>query len=142
MADFLMAGGYGIAEYASDGTPSKYTNFNNASGMLDVSFSLSQKVKIGAFVAANKNLGTTDEILVSNPYWARAKDIDLIYRISPRITYQIHKLQFGLEYEYTGANYGKTREFIDADKTTWKGKWSETNDVNNSRILLATTLFF
>ena len=42
--------------------------------------------------------------------------------------------------EYTQANYGKTRETSNGG--FWQGKWSETTNVNNIRILLATTLFF
>ncbi len=141
MADFFMLGGYAISDY-ENGLPSKYTPFNNVAAMLDISYSLHKNAKIGIYAGVNQNLGTADEISVNNPYWARGKNIDMLLRIAPRFTYQVNKLQFGCEAEYTGANYGKTPEFANDAQIMWQGKWNETTAVNNIRLLFISTLFF
>ncbi len=139
MADFLMPGGYAISAYNNQGLPSQYTAFHNLASMIDVSFNINKNLAIGSLIAANKNLGTKDDISVDNPYWARGRDIDLLYHIAPRISYRINKVQFGLECAYSAAHYGVQKELI--NKKLWNGKWKTTNDVHNWRLLFVTMFF-
>ena len=138
MADFLMAGGYSIAEYDHNHLPSKYTPMQNVAGFVDLSLKLSDNIAIGVFSALNKNLGFADEIAIAAPIWGRATDVDLLYKVAPRFTYQMNNVQFGFEVDYTGANYGKTQII---NNTSWQGKWNETNNVSNTRIILVATYF-
>lgn len=162
MSDISMPGGYAVAEYEhrthtndcgeyAYWVPSKYTPFNNIAVTADLGYSVHRNLKVGVSGGFNMNLGTIREFVspFSNfpegnygyEYWTTFNaDIDKLFRVAPRATYQSGKLQFGAEVEYTQANYGKTRETSNGG--FWQGKWSETTNVNNIRFLLVTTLFF
>jgi len=85
----------------------------------------------GVFGGYTKNLGAGET--VSGPYYARGANIDYIWRVSPRLVYNIQKFRVALEVEYTCAGYGTT---------TSKGYVSNPKAVGNVRMLLAFFYFF
>ena len=85
----------------------------------------------GVFGAFTKNLGVGET--VTGPYYARGANIDYIWRVSPRLIYNIQKLRIAAEVEYTLAGYGTT---------TSKGYVSNPKAVGNVRALLAFFYFF
>ena len=89
------------------------------------------KWRSGLFAAFSKNLGVGE--VVTGPYYARGTDIDYLWRVSPRVEYNIQRLRFAGEVEYTVAGYG-TR--------TSKGYVSNPTAVGNLRLLLAIFYFF
>lgn len=95
------------------------------------------KWQLGIFAAYSQNWGASSDIK-TNYFFARGYSsgnyINYLYRISPRVMYNVGKMRFACETEYTSVNYGKT---IDS-----KGVVHEGTDVANLRLLLAVYYFF
>ncbi len=95
------------------------------------------KIELALFGGFTQNMGAGENIQLdaSQKYmiYGRNADIDMIYRVSPRIVLNSGKARFAFETEYTVANYGK--HSID-------GTVNDAKDVANLRFLLAAYLFF
>jgi hypothetical protein len=91
--------------------------------------------QVGLFGGYTVNNGTRDE-RESNlyPVYGLATNIRSLYRIAPRIFYNIGKLRLALELEYTSAAYGS-----DYNAFYIPG---QTTSVGNLRTLLAVYYFF
>jgi len=85
----------------------------------------------GVFAGYSRNLGAPDAI--GGATYARGADIDELYRISPRLVYNIGKMRFAGEVELTGASYGAPDPL---------GKVQDARFVSNLRVLLAAYYFF
>lgn len=90
--------------------------------------------QVGVFGGYISNMGSKEEILSSNLVFGLATDIRSLYRIAPRVTYDVGKLRLALEVEYTSAAYGSNyNEFYIPDETT---------NADNLRGLAAVYYFF
>ncbi len=110
-----------------------------------------KKWQFGIFGGYTRNNGTTNHILTNNnirgPIYARGYDtkhntyIDYVYRVSPRVIYNVGKMRFAGEVEYTTVGYGyDDNENYDAiDKHAIV---NNPKDISNLRILLAVYYFF
>ncbi|MBC8314625.1 MAG: hypothetical protein ISR57_04510 [Bacteroidales bacterium] len=95
----------------------------------------------GIFGGFTKNLGAGVTLYDKNNdptdpeylMYVRGADIDYVWRVSPRLVYNIQKLRIAAEFEYTVAGYGTT---------TPKGYVSNPKAVGNVRALLAFFYFF
>jgi hypothetical protein len=85
----------------------------------------------GIFGAFSRNLGIGEK--VSGPYYSRGSNIDYLYRISPRLLFNVNKFRIAAEVEYTVAAYGKTNE---------KGIVYQSGEVGNLRTLIGVYYFF
>jgi hypothetical protein len=85
----------------------------------------------GLFAGYSKNLGSTREIIGAN--YARGFNVDELYRVSPRLVYNVGKMRFAGEAELTAASYGTPDPF---------GKVLDARFVRNFRLLLAAYYFF
>ena len=85
----------------------------------------------GLFAGYSKNLGAPDPITGAN--YARGPNIDVLYRISPRLLYNVGKMRFAGEVELTAASYGTTDAY---------GKAVDAAFVRNVRVLFAAYYFF
>lgn len=130
MYDVLSLGGYGVKTL--DTLTGKETYSNIAAGSFWTDISYGADLKVGLFAGYTQNLGSKDDLIKGRIY-SRAEDLHSVTRISPRVTYQMNKVKFGLEVEYTSANYGTV---------TSKGKVENYSAVNNLRILFGSFLFF
>ncbi len=92
--------------------------------------------QFGIFGGYIKNNGSADPI--EGPFYARGYSkgsyIDYVYRVSPRIMYNVGKMRFALEIERTAASYG--------DSIDSKGLVIDSEDVCNLRFLLGVYYFF
>lgn len=90
--------------------------------------------QVGIFGGLTSNNGLSETILATEPVYGRATTIRRLYRISPRIIYNIGKVRLAAELEYTSAAYGDNYDeyFIPADLTM----------ANNLRVLTAIYYFF
>ena len=130
-SDLMMIGGYAVSEITDINTQYKnYTNINTANFWLDMTTN-GKKVAFGIFTGFCKNLGAADEITGS--MYGRGNNIDKIFRLSPRVTVTEGRLSFAAEVESTTAAYGTTQT---------NGKVTDTNSVNNIRVLLSTIYRF
>ncbi|MBM3305453.1 MAG: hypothetical protein FJY79_05875 [Candidatus Aminicenantes bacterium] len=85
----------------------------------------------GLFAGYSKNLGSRQAI--AGDSYARGSNIDELYRLSPRLVYNVGKLRFAGETELTAAAYGTPDVF---------GKVQEARFVRNVRLLFAAYYFF
>ena len=130
MYEFVMLGGYGVSGTTISGEET-YTNITTGSYWLDFdSGFLTEKITLGLFAGYTKNFGSDDPI--TGPVYARG-GIDSSYRISPRIIYGNGNVRIRGEVSYDNVAYGIPDENY---------KVQNTNNVNNVRIVLATTLHF
>lgn len=90
-----------------------------------------KKWQTGIFVAYGKNLGAGEVII--GPAYARGSNIDYLYRISPRILFNVGKFRFATELEYTVAAYGTVSD---------KGFVLNPKEVGNLRVLMGVYYFF
>jgi hypothetical protein len=127
--DLLMIGGYAVSSVSTDDGIWEYTPINIGSVWIDTQ--IGKELSFGLFGGYSKNLGADKEI--KGNYFSRGKDIDYIYRLSPRISYKIGMTQLAAEFEYTVAAYGKTDTF---------GKVYDSNEIDNLRVLLAAFIYF
>ena len=85
----------------------------------------------GLFAGYARNLGSPHEITGTS--YGRGTDIGELYRLSPRIVYNVGKMRFAGEVELTAASYGTPDAF---------GKVRDASCVRNVRLLLAAYYFF
>ena len=86
----------------------------------------------GIFAGFTKNLGAGQDIVAGSVAGTRG-NIDFIYRISPRLLYNVGKMRFGLELDYTVAAFGDTG---------LKGEVENSIAVGNFRSLMSVFYFF
>ncbi len=126
--DVLMLGGYAIKSIGDRGVL-EFTSTKILSAWTDISFG--PKDLFGIFAGYTKNLGTDD--VNTGIYYSRGTDIGMIWRVSPRVQYQMGNTRFAAELEYTTAAYGITNN---------KGEVENSSNVSNLRSLIAAYLFF
>jgi hypothetical protein len=133
-ASQYLIGGYAIkAIDPATGIPT-YTNFNTTSVWTDIVYG--SQFQIALFAGYTQNGGTSDEITTSSLYaYGRGTNIKDIFRLSPRVVLNYGKTRFGLEVEYTAADYG-TNDSKDKEKVI------NTYSVSSLRVLLGTYIFF
>lgn len=105
---FNMVGGYGQSGAFDDGSWS-YTASRNLSAWTTFSRkSKNTRWVPQIFLGYCKTFGTPEE--VTGGFWGKnnAGLLDQLWRIQPEILYNLGKLQFGLEYMMTAAQYGKS----------------------------------
>ena len=141
LSDQLMIGGYGVSNVDAATNDTTYTNFNTATGWLNVTYG--SKLQVGILCGFSKNLGTDNNLLLNSAgkyiaygYGFTAKSQSLInqlYKIAPSITYNITPFKISLEYDYTSAEYGTIQE---------KGQVASPYNIANNRILASVSYIF
>ncbi len=143
--DLLQIGGFAVRKITDPlnliNDNYEYVPLNVLSAWTELSTNMATnfgKVELALFGGFTQNMGAGEDIqfdAVSQKYliFGRNADIDMIYRVSPRIVLNSGKARFAFETEYTVANYGK----ISVDGTV-----KDAKDVANLRFLLAAYIFF
>ncbi|MGA2531872.1 MAG: hypothetical protein ABSG19_02430 [Candidatus Aminicenantales bacterium] len=90
-----------------------------------------ERWQTGVFAGYSKNLGARQGIV--SPGFARGANIDQLYRMSPRLIYNVGKIRLAGETELTGASYGTP---------DGSGKVRGAKFVTNLRLLFAAYYFF
>ena len=90
--------------------------------------------QVGIFGGLTSNNGVNETILATVPVYGRGTTIRRLYRIAPRIIYNVGKVRLAAEVEYTSADYGDNYDefYIPADIT----------QATNLRVLTAIYYFF
>ena len=102
-----LIGGYGVSKVNSDGSW-EYSATRNISGWFTAQYKpKDSKWTPQILLGYIKNFGTADPIV--GEFWCKnnAGSVARMYRIQPEIVYNLGKVQFGLEYMLTAAQYGK-----------------------------------
>lgn len=102
-----LNGGYAVTRMDGDGSW-EYTPTRNLSSWISVKYGkMLQGVLFGGFA---KNFGTSEQIISPDMlYFSKNSfsNLNRLYRITPTVLYNLGKVTFGLEYEFTSAEYGK-----------------------------------
>ncbi len=141
ISEFPTFSGYAVKKinYPSTGEQS-YTPLTNALAWTEIHTN-GKDWQFGIFAGANKSLGTKEALSnTSNTVYGPGTDINMLYRVSPRVIRNVGKLRFACELEYTRAEFGKKQNGIMARdyhalpvSTEWTG---------NLRSLLSVYYFF
>ncbi len=137
----LSLGGYATNEVTDAVTGAvKYTPSKTMSVWTDIH--TNGKTQFGLFAGYTQNKGFKDDIIdPSTIYGLGIYDrktglgIESLYRISPRVVFNLDHIRFALEGEYTAAKYG------DGTYDT-KGVPQNTTEADNFRALFAVYYFF
>jgi len=129
LTDQLMLGGYAVNSLTESTALETYMPTKVMSAWTDIS--TGKNVVFGCFAGYTKNLGAAQDI--KGGFWGRGSNIDVIYRVAPRILWNSGKTRFSTEVEYTAASFGRTKN----DVTVADAKF-----VGNLRLLLAAYYFF
>jgi hypothetical protein len=128
LTDHLMLGGYGFNVKPDAPAVSSLTPTKVFSAWTDLS--TNGKTSLGCFAGYTKNLGASKDL---DATFMRGSNMEAIFRVSPRISWNSGSTRFSTEVEYTAASYGETQ----ADATVEKAEF-----VGNLRILVAAYYFF
>ena len=131
LTDHLMLGGYAVESKDPATGIESYIPTQVFSAWTDIS--TSGKTSLGLFAGFTQNLGTANNILLSEKNYMRGPTIDAIFRIAPRIIWNSGTTRFATEVEYTAASYGTLQQ----DATVKDGEY-----VGNLRVLFAAYYFF
>jgi hypothetical protein len=128
---FTLLGGYAVKS-VTDSVKGfvDYANVRTMTAWGEISTN-GTRLSAGVFGGFSRNLGIGET--VAGPYYSRGSDIDYLYRISPRLIWNIAKVRLAAELEYTATAYGKSNE---------KGYVYEAKEVANLRLLLGVYYFF
>ncbi|MEI6123018.1 MAG: hypothetical protein WCQ95_05250 [Bacteroidota bacterium] len=140
MYDQVMLGGYAY-KYTTDSAiiargDFEYTPLNTVSSWIDIATN-GTKIQFGVFGGYTKNLGSYSNILnwkSESCYFARGKNIDYVYRISPRIVFISGKVKMGIEGDYTVAGYGSTVNSL--------GEVQNIKPISNVRLMYSLFYYF
>ena len=131
MFDHVMLGGYAVASVNQ--TPQlrySYAPVNILSLWTEIS--TNGKIQAAVFAGYTRNLGTVDDN--TGIFYSRGSNINYVYRLAPRIVFNIEKFRISTELEYTAAQYGISNPNGLVE--------SNLNLVSNLRLLTAFYYFF
>jgi hypothetical protein len=145
LSNYGVTGGYAVKKGSTDPITGqqKYTNIRTFTAWSDITVLPAQHIEPGVFLGISKNFGSAHEIEPtsvdpdSNPVlptvYGLGTDINIMFRVSPRIRVKIGQVTFAGEIEYTRAAYGHL---------TNHGHVIHTAPVANTQFLFSTFLFF
>lgn len=142
ISDLLTISGYALKEVKDPVTgESTYTPLKNIAFWGDIHTN-GEKWQVGVFGGYTKNLGTkeamSEEALsdLDNNIYGFGRGIESVFRISPRVMYNVNQIRLAMELEYTSAS------FADAGSYDVNYISSSTTTVANIRTLLSIYYFF
>jgi hypothetical protein len=137
-----MLGGYGISSVNPVTDERTYTPLRNAGVWAEITRN-AKKFKPGIFVGVVKNIGAPHNLapVSSVPgatslidlIYGRGVDIDLLFKVSPRVLWSIKALDFGAELEFIRSYPGTILQ---------DGKVACTDPVNDVRFMFAAFYYF
>ena len=134
LTDHVMIGGY-LGYVAATGAVETYDATKVKSYWLDIG-GTTKKIIPGIFIGYTSNDGTKagGSAAYGRGIGVSGRGIKNVFRVSPRLELASGKFKFGTEVEYTVAQYG-----ILGNDSKVNGI---SNNLNNTRLLLTTTLSF
>ena len=132
MPDVLSIGGFAVTEEIDAAREIVgYTALTTMSAWVDIHTN-GKNVQFGIFGGYTQNLGSEKDVV--GDIYGLGTNIESVYRISPRIIYNVGPARFALETEYTAARYGSLNDV--------KGVPVTLTEANNLRLLFAVYYFF
>lgn len=124
LADHLLTGGYAVKSKNAETGHELYTASNHIFNWFNLEYG--NNLMGGLLLGYSKNLGFNNNIIESEPIYARGADIAYIYRVSPYLKWKKSRLELWAETEITTAAYGN----ITYNK---KGKVENSKEITNIR---------
>jgi len=132
ISDLLGISGYGVTGVTDPTTGELgYTPLKSMTFWAEVH--TNGNPQVGIFGGFTQNNGSKEQLSGATVY-GRATTIRSLYRISPRVIYNVGKVRVALELEYTNAAYGSNHNAFYIP--------SETSNADNLRVLAAIYYFF
>jgi len=132
ISDLLGISGYGVTGVTDPTTGELgYTPLKSMTFWAEVH--TNGNPQVGVFGGFTQNNGSKEQLSGATVY-GRATTIRSLYRISPRVIYNVGKVRVALELEYTNAAYGSNHNAFYIP--------SETSNADNLRVLAAIYYFF
>jgi hypothetical protein len=143
-SNYGLMGGYAVEKGTENPITGKqkYTNIRVLTAWSDITAFPFKYLEPGIFLGVGKNFGSHHKIqatkvdaagVIIDTLYGLGNDIDIAWRVSPRLRVNIDHLTFGAELEYTRAGYGTLTEH---------GKVVNINPTWNLQFLFSTFLFF
>jgi hypothetical protein len=134
LTDHVMVGGY-LGYYATADSVESYDPTKTQSYWFDISGN-GKKIVPGLFIGYTSNDGAKAgaKAAYGRSIGINGRGIKNVFRVSPRVEFISGKFKFGVEVEYTAAQYGSLGN---NSKVT-----GSTDNINNTRFLLTTTFSF
>ena len=139
-----MMSGYALYD-TSDELDYKYTPLRNSSSFVSASYG--KKWQAMCMVGYIKALGTQHKLPVDADGYSNAgsiyyasngfKNMNQMFRVTPTLAYNIGKLTFAIEYDYTKVEYGDLSKLDDHGLANKNKRW-----VENHRVLGMAKLTF
>lgn len=108
--DLTMLGGFVSTPLDTLRGINTYTNLQNISAIIDMSYG--NEIKVGLFGGYSQNLGATEDCdLTKAKAYGRAVNMKSLFRIAPRLVFTSGKFVVGGEVEYTNALYSEGNKF-------------------------------
>ena len=134
--DLLMIGGYGVSQVVDQAKGiMEYAPMKTRQVWLEAHTN-GEVFQSGIFIGMSENLGAVTDLLPGTSVTGLGTDIKTLFRVSPRILYNLGRTRFALEGEYTRAAFGDVDIYQNS-----KGIPVDPQDVANLRILFAVYLF-
>lgn len=134
-AHLSILGGYGVKKIDEKTGKQEYTNFKTSSSWIN--FAYGKKHRVNLLGGYARNLGSSDALVENSATYGLGLDIHDLKRVACAYTLNIPNFHFGLEYEFTHANYG------DAGSFDWeKGRFDATHGVHSNRIIGIVSYLF
>lgn len=141
-SNLCMLGGYAASKFNNDSTvATDYTNLNYLTSWFNMVYGT--KWQVGLLVGLSQNLGSNKSLAVNKinqiEFYGNGADInsqlqlDKLFRIAPHVSYNLSNLKFGLEYDFTSADYGKLKT---------DGTISTPSTASNHRIVASAVYLF
>ena len=131
--DVLNISGFAVSSIEAVTDYRTYTPMRNMSLWTDIHTN-GDRFQAGLFAGYTQNLGTSESITNPAVLYGFGSNIASLYRLSPRIVYNSGRVRFGLEGEYTSADFGSAYNdhAIPVD----------THTQENLRVLFSSWYFF
>ncbi len=134
--DLLMIGGYGISHVVDQAKGfMEYAPMKTRQIWLEAHTN-GEVFQSGIFIGMSENLGAVTDLLPGTSVTGLGTDIKTLFRVSPRILYNLGRTRFALEGEYTRSVFGEVDIYQNS-----KGIPVDLHDVANLRILFAVYFF-
>jgi len=134
--DLLMIGGYGVTrEIDQVRGIREYAPLKTQQIWLEA-YTTGKVFQPGIFIAMSENLGATTDLRPGTTVTGLGTDIKTLFRVSPRLLYNLGKARFALECEYTRAAFGT----VNINQNS-RGIPVDTKDTANLRLLFAVYYF-
>lgn len=139
--NLAMLSGFAVTSVNPTTDERHYTNTAVVAYWMDIN--MNKKIEPGIFMGVSKNLGARRDVIqcIKDPatleetstIYSFGEDIDVLFRVSPRVRFHVLPIDFATEIEYTWASFGCLDN---------RAQVKNTCPVSNTRLLFTAYYYF